>query len=74
MSESLFGKVFIEKGLQYRCFSVNIAEFLRTAFLQKTSYDRYCLQVKMISNVFQVETHIHFYDILRIYCSLGMSL
>ena len=28
---------FIEKGLQHRCFSVNLAKFLRTAFLQNTS-------------------------------------
>ena len=42
--ESLFNKVaglkvssFIEKKPQYKCFSVNIAKFLKTAFFHKTS-------------------------------------
>ena len=44
MLDSLFNKVsglkacnFIKKRLQRKCFSVNIAKFLRTAFLQNTS-------------------------------------
>ena len=44
MLESYFNKVaalqaynFIKERLQHRCFPVNIAKFLRTAFLWNTS-------------------------------------
>ena len=40
--ESLF-KNFIKKRLQYRCFPVNTAKHLRTAFLQNTSGICFCI-------------------------------
>ena len=47
--ESLLNKVarleachFIRKRLQYRCFPVNIAKFLRTVFLKNTSGGCFC--------------------------------
>ena len=37
MPESLFKKALLKKRLRHRCFPVNFAKFLRTAFLLNTS-------------------------------------
>ena len=44
---------FIKKRFQYRCFPVNIAKFLRTAFLSNTSGDCFWLLWKFtVLNLF----------------------
>ena len=42
-----FAIFWIKKGLQQRCFTVNIAKFLRTAFLQNFSGGCFCI-IKVI--------------------------
>ena len=57
MLELLFNKVtgmevynFIKKGLQQRCFLVNIAKFLRALFWRTSENDCFCTSNHKISN------------------------
>ena len=56
MLQSLYDKIavrkvcnFVKKRLQHRCFSKNIAKFLRTPFLQNTSDGCFCYFKKFVN-------------------------
>ena len=43
-----FAIFWIKKSLKHRCFLLNIAKFLRAAFLQNLSGGRFCIILKVI--------------------------
>ena len=48
-----FKILWIKKSLQFRCFLVNIAKCLRTAFLQNFSGGYFCIILKVIKELFR---------------------
>ena len=49
----IFAIFWIKKILQHRCFPVNIAKVLRTAFLQNFSGGCFCIFLKVIMQLFR---------------------
>ena len=60
-----------KKSLQHRCFLVNIAKFLRTAFLQNFSGGCFCIISKVIKRYFakSILKKYSCYDILIFFSS-----
>ena len=48
-----FALFLIKKSLQCRCFAVNIAKFLRAAFLHNFSCGRFCIILKVMKQLFR---------------------
>ena len=66
-AEALKAYSFIKKRLQYRCFHVNIAKFLKTAFiylyilyLMLTIYNYYYKKIKQLYIIFCMLIHVNY--------------
>ena len=55
----IFAIFWIKKSLQHRCFPVNVAKFLRAAFLQNFSSGCFCIFLKVINQLFRKGVNVN---------------